>query len=1855
MNRETSVWYGKNTSLSNYKCWLDLFYKNVELTPDKIAVIFENRYISYRELDLLSNWFCNQILKNSNNDNDFIGIHLKRSHIMLAAMIGVAKAGKAYLPLDPSFPKARLLYMLEDSGTKLIIADENTGLEDVIGNKEIQLVDSGNCVQEEQIDFIEYNLEKQPAYILYTSGSTGKPKGVVVGHKAFLNFLLSMKEEPGCNSSDVLLALTTISFDISGLELFLPLICGGTIYVVSREVVLNPKKMLNIIETNEISIIQGTPALWKLLIDYGFKGKDGLKILCGGDIFPLDLAINLYNTGCPIWNMYGPTETTIWSSVYKLEKEPDVAPYIGFPIANTGFHILDEDLDPVEKGEAGLLWISGDGLSDGYWKKQAQTNEVFKKINNNSGQFFYNTGDWVYETIDGNIAFSGRKDNQVKIRGYRIEISEIEKSLINIPAIKDAVVLSRKDSKENTILVAFYILDQIDEEISSSFIRNELANTLPEYMIPAYYFKLDKFPMTLNNKIDRTAFPDIGTIEKQSESKVQKTLTLLEYIQKCWNESLGHKNFSEHDNFFDVGGYSVLIVDILHKIGTFLNKDIDPLIFFENPTIYSLNKALTTNKEDIIIDSASMDKDTLLEDSDDLTLAIIGMSCAVPGAENVEEFWELLSQGKSGILEHSVDDLINAGMPLEVIEQPNYIRKSGILPSTEYFDHEFFGYSPKEAKFMDPQHRLFMQHCYKALESAGIKSTDDNKTAVFAGSGQNKYLLKNIIFSSEKEEFSDFQIMVGNENDFLASRVSYKLNLRGPAVTVQSGCSTSLVAVQLGYQSLLNYQCDMALCGGVSLNVPVTEGYLYEEGSILSPTGECRAFDVDADGTVFGSGVGVILLKRLSDAVRDNDPIIALLRSVAINNDGADKIGYTAPSIRGQAEVISEALALADVSPELISYVETHGTGTILGDPIEISGLKKALNAQSSDNHKCYIGSVKTNIGHLDTAAGIVSLIKTALSIKNKKIPASLNYLAPNPVMKLEETNLIVNSKLRDWEPVKDRIIAGVSSFGIGGTNAHAVLEKYNYDDIYASSSSSERLIFPVSAKNEDVLKEYLNLLYSSINEFKKEDMINAAFTLNNYRNNYIYRGYFILSLKNLNSPDDLSENIYYSVKKAYSSPKVVMLFSGQGTQYTGMISELYNENHDFRKNLQFCSDIIKNNTGWNVTELLFDERSEIYQTEYTQPLLFAVEWSIAKTLIDYGLDIDYLIGHSLGEYTAACIAGAFSIEEGLQLVIDRGRIMASAGEGHMLAVFCSFDSIESILEDYKVSVAGKNSPKQVVLSGSKSSISEIQKIFDDKGIISKQLGINSAFHSELMEPILDEFRIAAARISYKPLNKIVVSNCTGNKLEKGFIYNADYWVKHLRGTILFEDGIKNLADIEEAVYIEAGPGAVLINFIRVTLKDNIKTTIQTIPVSGNNTNGALFFTKAIGDIWKAGCNINLDYVNSIESSKRINLPTYPFLKKKLWISPDRSFSGSTNNKKLQKVIANEMKTEDVSVKNKLKRIWSIVLGYEDVSIDENFFDLGGDSLLSAKLIKEINEQFLTKITLKEVMTNPTISGMESIINKKNISRNTFTESSNMNYVIKLNDSDSDELFYCVVGVQIYKELAENLSDIGRCYGTYLPEEEELMKGNLKEDQWDVKDLARSYKKIIIEHSKGVSVNLIGISFGGLVAYEIAKQLKENGIDVKLLVMLDSLLPFGIKRIPYKWVKSHIIDILKNGFQKENKKKIKNLINKKRDLENDLIINKRQDIYKAALELFVNQPQTIYYGESLLVKAQDENNYPGYKVDPVYGWEKYINKDKIHTSISPGGHLDILKSPNVRITAKSIRDNYLRILNDKIK
>ena len=877
-----------------------------------------------------------------------------------------------------------------------------------------------------------------------------------------------------------------------------------------------------------------------------------------------------------------------------------------------------------------------------------------------------------------------------------------------------------------------------------------------------------------------------------------------------------------------------------------------------------------------------------------LSVAIVGMACRFPGAANVRDFWQNLRNGVDSITQFTEEEMHAFGVRPDRYRSPEFIRASPILADADCFDAGFFGFAPKEAALMDPQHRVFLECAWEALESSGYKpDRSPQPVGVFAGTSLSSYLLYNLLPNLNDPHADDsLQAMIGNDKDFLATRVSYKLNLHGPSIDVQTGCSTSLVAVHIACQNLLSYQCDMALAGGVSIQTPQRRGYMFQPGGLCSSDGHCRAFDAGAEGTVFGSGVGVVVLKRLEDAMADRDHVIAVIRGSAVNNDGSGKLGYTAPSVAGQAEVIRSAQSLAQVEARSISYVECHGTATPLGDPAEIMALTKAFRVSTNDTNFCAVGSVKTNIGHLDAAAGVAGLIKTALALKNAELPPSLHYEKPNPQIDFASTPFFVNSSLKAWANGNAPRRAGVSSFGIGGTNAHVVLEEASAHQSQPSNRS--RHILCISAKTPLALDLASKRLANFLVENAHLNPADVAYTLQAGRNTFLHRRAVEIVKLSEAVPALRGEDQAWSVvhEAANTTREVIFMFPGGGSQYLQMGAGLYATEPIFRQQLDLCSEILAPLLNCDLRSHLFPqaqspEATELMRgTEIGLPALFAVEYALARLWMEWGLRPVAMIGHSLGEYTAACLSGVLTLEDALGIVATRARLMSKLSPGAMLSVPLNLNEVEPYLAA-GLSVAAVNGPAQTVVSGTVTAIEDLERLLEEKEIESRRLRISVSSHSPLVDPILPEFQAFVSKLGANAPQIPYISNLTGDWITLELVTDKLYWVNHLRQTVNFHAGMEALLAKPNRVFLEVGPANALTTLAQALItKERAVIALPSMRHPYDKEADDSFLHRSAARLWAHGAVDDWLTLYTEEAPVRVPLPTYAFERQRHWISP---------------------------------------------------------------------------------------------------------------------------------------------------------------------------------------------------------------------------------------------------------------------------------------------------------------------------------------------------------------------------------
>ncbi len=1002
-------------------------------------------------------------------------------------------------------------------------------------------------------------------------------------------------------------------------------------------------------------------------------------------------------------------------------------------------------------------------------------------------------------------------------------------------------------------------------------------------------------------------------------------------IAAVWQDVLGIPTVGMDDNFFELGGHSLLLVQVHGALQDLFGSSLSLVELFNYPTVASLSAYLQTEEPQADEPAPSTQetprKPVGFHGSTDI--AVIGMACRFPGADDPETFWHNLREGIESIHFFTDEEIAASSMDPRSTEHPSYVKASPLIQGSDLFDAELFGIPPKEAELMDPQQRLFLEVCWEALERAGYDARNHRESVgMFAGASMNTYLLNQIYPRRAHLDIHDdlevmtldsmggFQVMVASDKDYLPTQTSYRLNLTGPSINVQTACSTSLVTIHLACQSLLSGECGLCLAGGSSVQVPQHAGHLYQEGMIVSPDGHCRAFDARAEGTVFGSGVGVVVLKRLEDALASGDPIHAVIKGSAVNNDGGVKMGYMAPSSEGQSRAVENAFERAGVRPESLSMVEAHGTGTPLGDPIEVAGMSKIFGHDTDQKGFCALGSVKTNVGHLQIASGVVGFIKTVLALEHGQIPPSLHFENPNPKIDFESSPFFVNTRLRPWPKTGGKRRAGVSSLGIGGTNAFAVLEEAPAQS--AVENEVDRPLHPLvlSAQSPKALRDLAERYVSFFTAPSEAEVADICFTANTGRTLFDHRAAFWggeaidfeIGLKAFLEGASGSRS-YAHVDRAARAPQIVFLFSGQGSQYAGMARQLLETQPAFRRSLERSSEVLQSSLDISLIELLTgtsreaDER--LRDTRFTQPALFALEAAMADLWRSWGIEPDAVMGHSLGEYVAAYVAGVFSLEHGLRLVAERGRLMQALPKGQgMVSVFAGEASVRDYLSAYpSLSLAADNQPSQVVISGESAALEQLAGDLSEAGIESRPLPVSHAFHSLAVEDLRDDLELFVSSLDLSPPKIEFISNLDGLPVDDA-VTDPAYWGRHLREPVRFRSGIRTLYRRGYRHYLEMGPGNTLLGLAAECLPQDDE--LELLPALARKPSGEGHRAKGdwatllptLAELWVRGFDVDWQAFDAPFKRRRVRIPTYPFQRRRYWFEEGSKQDAAMDSRK---------------------------------------------------------------------------------------------------------------------------------------------------------------------------------------------------------------------------------------------------------------------------------------------------------------------------------------------------------------------
>ncbi|GAA0717915.1 amino acid adenylation domain-containing protein [Dokdonella soli] len=1555
--------------------------------PERTALVDGDARIGYRELDARSDRVAAALIAAGVAPGDAVALLLDRSIAAIVAVLGILKAGAAYLPLDLAHPPERLAFTITDARAKLAIAQRGDAPElpgsgaHVVAIEDLEAGASGFDAPALDGDAL--------AYVMYTSGSTGTPKGVEIAHRSIIRLVREV-DYVAFGDAPCVLHAAPLGFDASTLEIWGALLNGGTV-VIHAERIPSGRGLAATIARAQVRIAWLTAALFNAIVDEDPRHLAGLEqLLIGGEALSVPHVRKTLAAlpGTMIINGYGPTECTTFAATYAIPRDlPADARTIpiGRPIADTTLYVLNARGEPVPTGVIGELHIGGAGVARGYLNRPELTAERFVPDPfGTPGARLYRTGDRVRWLPEGVIEFLGRADGQIKIRGYRIETGEIEAALKNHPAVRAAAVVVREDRPDHKRLVAYYVEDA---SVAPAALRTALARTLPEFMVPALYMRLDALPVTANGKLDRRALPVPDTQRPELGVAYAAPVGATESrICALFADLVGVDRVGRDDNFFDLGGNSLLAVKAVAALDA-QREALSITDFFRAPTPSAIAMTLEHGADRTVADSrlARRGRADTAE-----PIAIIAMAGRFPGAADVETFWRNLCDGQESITFFAPDQ-IDPGVPRELRDDPAYVRARGVLDGVEDFDAAFFGITPREADLMDPQQRIFLELCWECLERAGhVPDAHAEPVGVFAGMYNATYWQRHVSQHPELvEKLGEFQVMLGNEKDYIATRVAHKLNLTGPAISVHTACSTSLVAICQAADALRAGQCAMALAGGASLTCPPRSGYLYQDGAMLSPDGHTRAFAADAQGTLFSDGAAVVLLKRLADALADGDPVYAVVRGGAVNNDGGVKASFTAPSSAGQAAVIAMALDAAGVDARSISYVEAHGTATPLGDPIEIEGLTTAFRRSTNATGFCAIGSLKSNVGHLVIAAGAAGVIKTAFALAERRLPPTLHVGATNPVIDFAHSPFVVNRELREWRDDTGPLRAGVSSFGVGGTNAHVILEQAP-SSVVSEPAAGPQLL-PLSARTPRALAAAAQRLGAHLAAEPGINLADVAWTLAHGRKAFAQRT-AIVAADVEDAIRQLGEAGPTLRATEAQAAGVVFMFPGQGAQYAGMGRALHASEPVFRNALDACAEILAGELGFDLRERLFaDTTDELRETALTQPATFAIEYALAQLWIAAGIRPAALIGHSVGEFVAAVLAGVMGLDDALRLVARRGQLMQALPPGAMLSVRLDAERLGARLPA-SLALAAENAPGACVVAGEIADIETFRIALEADGIACRPLRTSHAFHSSMMEPVLAPFRAEVARVALAAPSIPIASTLTGALLEAAEATSPDYWTRHLRGTVRFARALATLLERDAgSILLEVGPRATLATLAR---QQGTRPRHAIASLADTSVGERCAWLGAAGQLWCAGASFDFGPLDRRAHKRRVRLPTYPFERKRHWVEatptatlpvplptfvpppiPELPMAPAAPAASPSANAADRRPRLLAQLKNLIEDVAGVEVGDADPAA--NFIELGLDSLALTQVALQLSKSFGLKLTFRQLMED--LSSLEGL------------------------------------------------------------------------------------------------------------------------------------------------------------------------------------------------------------------------------------------------------------------------------------
>lgn len=1444
---------------------IEQFHRVVADSPEQIAVVDEQCALTYRELAARAERLAAYLVQQGITAGDAVGVISERRVNTVVAIIAIMTIGAAYVPMSPDYPVGRMQEIIDDSGLTLLLVHGKS-----LDALRVAQGDLYAFPAAPPVEFPAITPDSR-AYVIYSSGSTGKPKGIAVAHRSLLR-LMQGDSPLKVMTGETTLLTCPFEFDVSVFEMWSTLLNHGKLVLLSKLALLDVDRIRRTIAHEQVTRAWFTSSLFNT---YVAEGGDffGLlqRITVGGEAVSAR-HINDVMQKYPhltVTNGYGPTENTIFTTAYRFNGPQPARVPIGHAVPGTSLYITDLHGHLLPIGALGELVAGGEGVALGYQNNPALSAAVFIPDPFIPGGMMYKTGDYARLLDDGCVDCFGRKDGQIKINGQRIETGEIEQRLLECADIIEAVVVPHRVRDTLHIAAVVCVNDGYDE----AEVRGQLADTLPPFAIPESLVVVTEIAKSHSGKANLAQLRHLLPVAQRHAAPATASVAHGEVgraLHAIWQRVLDRQDIDGNASFFALGGTSLDTIRVKGEVKRQLGLEIDITDLFKYPTLAALTRFLST-----AVPPPEDAAPTHVVAYSDMPVAIVGMAGRFPGAANIAALWSLVAGGESGLTLFSDEELRAHGLAADKLKQANYIKAKGVIDDHEWFDADFFGYTPNDAERMDPQIRLLHQCCWQTLEHAGCDPvTFAGAIGLYAGLLTSPHWL-NAVMQDTPDATALYKASILNIHAVTAL-IAHALNLTGPAVTLDTACSTSAVAIHQACNALRNRDCDAALAGGVSIEMPAYRGYEYHEGMINARDGVCRPFDSQASGTVTGDGVGMLLLKRLDDALADRDCIYGVIKGSAVNNDGNNKIGYTAPSVTGQTAVIRASLRRADFDSDSIGLVEAHGTGTMLGDPIELRALNEVFGPASAP--VCAVSALKSNIGHLNSAAGVAGVIKTTLALHHQVLPPTAHFRQLNPAIDLSRSALYVNPQAQPWPPTRPRR-ALVSAFGIGGTNANIALEAHQHEGDPSAARVRDDYLLLFSAKTPAALDARAVSTLEYVKHGVGVRLPDVAYTLQTGRTAFDYRRAYLVSR---GSKIDLScttvlQADTFSGRRA--AAEICFMFPGQGSQYRGMAKGLYAHQPLFRRHMDRCFAALQRYSMVDFKALLFDDADtrDIDQTQFTQPALFCVEYSLANTLIDLGITPDSMIGHSLGEYVAACIAGVFTLEDALRVIEVRGSLMQSMRPGSMLAVYLSREQLTPWLgTESGIELAANNSAHFCVVAGEQVAISSLSARLAEGEIQHTRLKTSHAFHSAMMTPMLHDFAQLLRQIPLHAPHKRFISNVSGTWITVEQATSPDYWVQQVRNAVLFNEGAAQLL-VEPTLFVECGPGKSLSTFIQGHGQYRDQPTLPTLRKANAAIDDEHVLHRALAALWVKGVNIDWRRFNQSALGKHIPLPDYPF------------------------------------------------------------------------------------------------------------------------------------------------------------------------------------------------------------------------------------------------------------------------------------------------------------------------------------------------------------------------------------------